>query len=69
MKTVIDLFVPKSWQELPDKELRFVFRLVGTMARQKCGAVLSEEIINRSYKLYENIKDETGNKEQVVGNS
>ena len=28
MKTVIDLSVPKSWQELPDKELRFVFRLL-----------------------------------------
>ena len=28
MKTVIDLSIPKSWQELPDKELRFVFRLL-----------------------------------------
>ena len=28
MKTVIDLSVPKSWQELPDKELRYVFRLL-----------------------------------------
>ena len=44
-------------------------RLVGAMARQECGAVLSEEIINRSYKLYKNIKDDTGNQEQVVGNS
>ena len=25
--------------------------------------------INRSYKLYKNIKDDTGNQEQVVGNS
>ena len=28
MKTVIDLSIPKSWQELPDKELRYVFRLL-----------------------------------------
>ena len=28
MKTVIDLSIPKSWQELPDKEMRFVFRLL-----------------------------------------
>ena len=28
MKTIIDLSIPKSWQELPDKELRFVFRLL-----------------------------------------
>ena len=44
-------------------------KLVRAMARQECGAVLSEEIINRSYKLYKNIKDDTGNQEQVVGNS
>ena len=30
MKTVIDLSVPKSWQELPDKELRFVYRLLNS---------------------------------------
>ena len=27
MRQTINLTVPKSWQELPDKELRFVFRL------------------------------------------
>ena len=30
MKTVIDLSIPKSWQELPDKELRFVYRLLNS---------------------------------------
>lgn len=30
MKTVIDVSIPKSWQELPDKELRFVFRLLNS---------------------------------------
>jgi hypothetical protein len=28
MKTVISLTIPKTWQDLPDKELRFVFRLL-----------------------------------------
>lgn len=28
MRQTIDLSIPKSWQELPDKELRFVFRLL-----------------------------------------
>lgn len=28
MKAVIDLSIPKGWHELPDKELRFVFRLL-----------------------------------------
>jgi hypothetical protein len=41
MKTVIDLSVPKSWQELPDKELRFVFRLLNgsftlTQVKTRC---------------------------------
>ena len=41
MKTVIDLYVPKSWQELPDKELRFVFRLLNgsftlTQVKTRC---------------------------------
>ena len=30
MKTVIDVSIPKSWQELNDKELRFVFRLLNS---------------------------------------
>ena len=43
MKTVIDLSVPKSWQELPDKELRFVFRLLNgsyTLAQVKTRCLL-----------------------------
>ena len=28
MKTVIDLSIPKGWQELSDKQLRFVYRLL-----------------------------------------
>ena len=41
MKTVIDLSVPKSWQELPDKELRYVFRLLNgsftiTQVKARC---------------------------------
>ena len=41
MKTVIDLSVPKSWQELPDKELRYVFRLLNgsftlTQVKTRC---------------------------------
>ena len=28
---------------------------------------IDEETINKGYKLYKNIKDETRNKEQVVG--
>ena len=41
MKTVIDLSVHKSWQELPDKELRFVFRLLNgsytlTQVKTRC---------------------------------
>ena len=28
MRQTINLTVPKSWQELPDKELRYVFRLL-----------------------------------------
>ena len=32
--------------------------LIKAMARQECGAVLSEEIINRSYKLYKNMSHE-----------
>ena len=28
MRQVINVNIPKSWQELPDKELRFVFRLL-----------------------------------------
>ena len=43
MKTVIDLSVPKSWQELPDKELRYVFRLLNgsfTLAQVKARCLL-----------------------------
>ena len=43
MKTVIDLSVPKSWQELPDKELRYVFRLLNgsyTLAQVKTRCLL-----------------------------
>ena len=41
MKTVIDLSIPKSWQELPDKELRYVFRLLNgsftiTQVKARC---------------------------------
>ena len=41
MKTVIDLCIPKSWQELPDKELRYVFRLLNgsftiTQVKARC---------------------------------
>ena len=39
------------------------------MARQECGIVLEQETINKGYKLYKNIKDETGNQEQVVGDN
>ncbi len=28
MQQILNLSIPKSWQELPDKELRFVFRLL-----------------------------------------
>ena len=42
-------------------------KLVRAMARQECGTLLDEETINKGYKLYKNIKDETRNKEQVVG--
>ena len=43
MKTVIDLSIPKSWQELPDKELRYVFRLLNgsfTIAQVKARCLL-----------------------------
>ena len=41
MKTIIDLSIPKSWQELPDKELRYVFRLLNgsftiTQVKARC---------------------------------
>ena len=41
MKTVIDVSIPKSWQELPDKELRYVFRLLNgsftiTQVKARC---------------------------------
>ena len=44
-------------------------KLVRAMARQECGTLLDEETINKGYKLYKNIKDETRNKEQVVGDN
>jgi len=44
-------------------------KLVRAMARQECGIVLEQETINKGYKLYKNIKDETGNQEQVVGDN
>lgn len=28
MRQILNVIIPKSWQELPDKELRFVFRLL-----------------------------------------
>ena len=28
MRQIVNVNIPKSWQELPDKELRFVFRLL-----------------------------------------
>ena len=43
MKAVISLSIPKSWQELPDKELRFVFRLLNgnyTLAQVKTMCLL-----------------------------
>ena len=43
MKTVIDLSIPKGWHELPDKELRFVFRLLNgsyTLAQVKTRCLL-----------------------------
>ncbi len=36
---------------------------------QECGEVLSEEIINRGYELYKFQGNETRNQEQVVGNN
>ena len=43
--------------------------LVRAMARQECGAVLEEEIINRGYELYKNRSHDTGKQEQVVGDN
>ena len=43
--------------------------LVWAMARQECGEVLSEEIINRGFQLYKFQGNETRNQEQVVGNN
>lgn len=28
MRQILNVNIPKSWQELPDRELRFVFRLL-----------------------------------------
>lgn len=28
MRHILNVNIPKSWQELPDRELRFVFRLL-----------------------------------------
>jgi hypothetical protein len=41
MRQTINLTIPKSWQELPDKELRFVFRLLNgsftlTQVKTRC---------------------------------
>ena len=41
MRQTINLTVPKSWQELPDKELRYVFRLLNgsftlTQVKTRC---------------------------------